>query len=102
MDFEDDLNAVKETEQPDGLALELLRELKEQNKIAEKHNLRLFIIIIVLIVFLVGLSAYHEYQWSQYDKVVVDSKDGGNANYIGRDGDVHNGESSSDETKEKQ
>lgn len=102
MDFEEDLNAVKETGQPDGLALELLRELKEQNKIAEKHNFRLFIIIIVLIVFLVGLSAYHEYQWSQYDKVVVDSKDGGNANYIGRDGDVHNGESSSDETQEKQ
>lgn len=102
MDFEEDLNAVKETEKPDGLALELLRELKEQNKIADNHNLRFFIIIIILIVFLVGLSVYHEYQWSQYDKVVVDSKDGGNANYIGRDGDVHNGESSSDETQEKQ
>jgi hypothetical protein len=102
MDFEEDLNAVKETEQPDGLAMELLRELKEQNKISDKHNIRLVWIIVGVILCLVGLSVYHEYQWSQYDKVVVDSKDGGNANYIGRDGDVHNGESSSDETQEKQ
>ena len=102
MDFEEDLNAVKETEQPDGLAMELLRELKEQNKIAEKHNLRLFIIIIVLIVFLVGLSAYHEYQWSQFETISVDTKAGGNASYIGGNGDVNNGEDSSTQTQEKQ
>jgi hypothetical protein len=103
MDFEEDLNAVKETEQPDGLAMELLRELKEQNKIAEKHNLRLFIIIIILIVFLVGLSAYHEYQWSQFDTISVDTKTGGNASYIGGNGDVNNyGEDSSTQAKEQQ
>ena len=98
-DFEDDLKAVEEVDKPDGIALELLKELKEQNKISDKHNIRLIWLIIILIAFIVGISVYHEYQWSQYEAIVVDSKDGGNANYIGRDGDIDNGESSSTQTE---
>lgn len=100
--MEEDINMVEEIEKPEGLAMELLHELKEQNDKADKHNKRLVAIIIILIMIVTGISIYHEYKWSSYDAVVVDSKDGGNANYIGRDGDVHNGESSSTQTESKQ
>ena len=98
---DEDLRAVQETEQPDSLSMELLRELKEQNKIADRHNFRLLIIVVVLITSIVGISVYHEWLWSKFDTVVVDTKAGGNASYIGGNGDVNNGESSSTETKEK-
>lgn len=98
---DEDLRAVQETEQPDSLSMELLRELKEQNKIADRHNFRLLIIVVVLIASIVGISVYHEWLWSKFDTVVVDTKSGGNASYIGGNGDVNNGESSSTETKEK-
>lgn len=97
----DDLKMIEEIEKPQGLAMELLHELKEQNNKFDRHNKRLITIIIILIMIVTGISVYHEYLWSSYDAVVVDSKDGGNANYIGRDGDVHNGESSSTQTKSK-
>lgn len=98
-EFEQDVKAVEEVDKPDGIALELLKELKEQNKVADKHNKRLFIIIIILVVFITGLAGYHEYLWSKYDTVVVDSQDGGYANYIGNDGDINYGKNSSEEEK---
>lgn len=54
------------------------------------------ITIIVLIILLVVTNAMWLVAWNQYDYVddytEVDSGDGGNANYIGNDGDIHNGE----------
>lgn len=94
-EFEQDIKAVEEVDNPGGIALELLKELKEQNVKSDKHNFRLFIIIIILVVFVTGLSVYHEFLWSRYDTVVVDSQDGGYANYIGNDGDISYGEDSS-------
>lgn len=99
-EFEQDIKAVEEVDKPDGIALELLKELKEQNKISDKHNVRLIWIIGILIAFITGISIFHEYQWSQFDKVVVDTQQGGNASYIGGDGDVNNyGEDSSTQEK---
>lgn len=94
---EDFNNSVK----PDGLALELLKELKEQNDRMDEHNKRLiitnrFLIAVVLVMVLSFL-----FYLSRYDEVVVDS-DGGYASYIGNDGNVNNyGESSCPETEGK-
>ena len=61
------------------------------------------IIIIILIVLLAATNAAWLYAWNQYDytdtetmSVDVDADDGGNANYIGNDGDIINGKSDSD------
>lgn len=54
------------------------------------------IIILVLIILLVVTNAMWLVAWNQYDYVddymEIDSGDGGNANYIGNDGEIYNGE----------
>lgn len=84
-------------QQEKGIAMELLSELK--NTIHKQ-----WILIIVLIIILAGTNIYHIYQWSQFETVVVDGGDGGNAGYVGNDGDVNNyGEGiSSQEEKSKE
>lgn len=88
-------NAEKKQNSELGLTTELIRSQK-------KIIIFLCSIIIVLIVALAGTHFYHIYQWSQFDTVVVDSKDGGNANYVGGEntGGIYNGESSSEEAQE--
>lgn len=77
-----------------GIAMELLGELK--NTIRKQ-----WILIVVLIILLAGTNIYHIWQWSQFDTVVVDSGDGGNAGYVGNDGDVNNyGEGGSPQKEE--
>lgn len=69
---------------------------------------RQWIALIVAICMIVGCNALWLYAWMQYDytstteEIIVeqDAKDGGNANYIGNDGDIVNGISESDDTKE--
>lgn len=79
-----------------GIAMELLGELK--NTIRKQ-----WILIVILIILLAGTNIYHIWQWSQFDTVVVDSGDGGNAGYIGNDGDINNyGEGSSPQKEEGQ
>lgn len=73
----------KAVERHENLATELLSELKRTIKLQ-------WTLIVILIVLLAGTNIYHIYEWSQFDTVVVDSKDGGNASYIGNDGDVNN------------
>lgn len=52
------------------------------------------IIIIILIALLAITNGMWLYAWNHYDyyseDITVDSDDGGNANYIGNDGDIHN------------
>lgn len=62
--------------------------------------------IIILIVLLVVTNAMWLWAWNQYDyvdteeySVDLDADDGGNANYIGNDGDIYNGESNSNKTQ---
>ena len=64
------------------------------------------IIILVLIILLVVTNAMWLVVWNQYDyvetddfSVDLDSGEGGNANYIGNDGDINNGISESDEAE---
>lgn len=86
----------KAVERHESLATELLGELKRTIRLQ-------WALIVVLIVLLAGTNIYHIYEWSQFDTIVVDSQDGGNASYIGNDGDVNNyGTSYGTETEEKQ
>lgn len=68
----------------------------------EKNDRWRNIIIITLIILLVVTNAMWLVAWNQYDyvdseeySVDLDSGEGGNANYIGNDGDIYNGESNS-------
>lgn len=73
---------------------------------ADRQQKRLIIVIIILIVFLFGSNAFWLYEWSQYDyvsegyEVELDSDGGGNANFIGDDGDIYNGESKGKEVED--
>lgn len=77
-----------------GIATELLGELK--NTIRKQ-----WILIVILTILLATTNIYHIYQWSQFDTIVVDSGDGGNAGYVGNDGDVNNYGEGSSSQKEK-
>ena len=71
----------------------------------ERQIKRLLIALIVAIVLIFASNAAWIYVWCQYDysseEIVVeqDAKDGGNANYIGNDGDIVNGLPESDSSK---
>lgn len=73
-------------------------ELIEERR-TDKKFYRLIIVFLICIIFAQGL--YHIHKWSEFDTVVVDSKDGGNANYIGNDGDIIYGESGSSQKEER-
>lgn len=67
----------------------------------ERNDLWRNITIIVLIILLVVTNAMWLVAWNQYDyvddaySVDVDAGTGGNANFIGNDGDIYNGEGNS-------
>lgn len=72
----------------------------------EKNDRWRNITIIVLIVLLVVTNAMWLVAWNQYDyvddyTVDVDADDGGNANYIGNDGDIYNGKSNGTQDTEQ-
>ena len=69
---------------------------------AERHIKRLVIALIIAIVGIVATNIVWLKVWSSYEyvgnssEISVDS-DGGDANYIGNDGDINNGKSNSEE-----
>ena len=71
----------------------------------ERQVKRGWIALIVAVCLLFASNSAWLYAWCQYDytseEVIVDvnSDDGGNANYIGNDGDIVNGESNRAETE---
>ena len=71
--------------------------LKEFKEFAMKVNV---LDLAIAVVLLFATNAAWLYVWNQYDYesevVTVDSEDGGNANYIGNNGDINNGESGSE------
>lgn len=79
------------------LATEMYADLKENNKFLRKVIVGLFVVIGVLIGVVCAQHFYHIYQWSQFDTIVVDSGDGGNANLVQGDntGGIFNGTDSS-------
>ena len=66
---------------------------------AERHIKRMWIALIVCIMLIFASNALWLWVWNSYDfyteEVVIDSRDGGNANYIGQNGDIYNGENNS-------
>lgn len=63
----------------------------------ERVNKRLWITLVILVFLLVGSNIgwmIYENSFEEVTKteeIVIDSDDGGNANYIGNDGDIING-----------
>lgn len=87
-----------EKEQNDtSLAFEMVKAVKQTNTILFRLLVSALIVILLEAVGLVGQAIYHDYQWSQFDTVIVDSEDYGSANYVGGDnsGGIYNGESGS-------
>lgn len=86
------------------LASEMYEDLKRANKFKERLIYILLGVIVVLIVALAATNIYHIHEWSQFDTVVVDSGDGGNANYVQGDntGGIYNGEGSGPAQENKQ
>ena len=70
------------------LATEILQDLKKE---AKRKQIIIYVLIGV-IVFLLVLGTIERAMWD-YSTVLVDAEDG-NANYIGQDGDIYNGENS--------
>ena len=70
---------------------------------SERHNKRLWIVILVLIGALISTNlAWIIYENSfeeviTTEEIIVDADDNGNANYIGQDGNIYNGEDYSKE-----
>lgn len=71
---------------PTDLATEILQDLKKE---AKRKQIIIYILIGVII-FLVLLGTIERAMWD-YSTVLVDAEDG-NANYIGQDGNIVNGE----------
>lgn len=71
---------------------------------AERHSRRLVIALVIAILLMFASNAMWLYCWMQYDYsseesiVDFDTGEGGNANYIGQDGDIYNGENASNQT----
>ena len=72
----------------------------------ERHAKRLIIMLTIMLVLFFASNMAWLYVWNQYgyvdEAVTVDSNDGGNANYIGNDGDIVNGYGDSQETTTKE
>ncbi len=70
---------------------------------AERQQKRLVIALIISIALLFLSNAIWLYAWSQYDyeSYELETSDGGNANFIGNDGDIINGERESKKTDEE-
>lgn len=68
---------------------------------SERRDKRFIIALIIVTAMLFISNLVWVYAWTSYDYssqesvVTVDSEDGGNASYIGHDGDINNGTSDS-------
>lgn len=71
---------------------------------AERRDKRFIVALIIITIMMFVSNICWLWAWSQYDymgeEITVDSKDGGNANYIGHDGDINNGEGYSETENE--
>ncbi len=73
----------------------------------ERTIKRLIVVIIIIVTMLFASNAIWLYFWNQYDyameyeQIDLDSGNGGNANYIGRDlnGELNNGENKNNESE---
>lgn len=69
---------------------------------ADKANKRLFVILILMLVALIGTNAgwiYYESQWEVVETEITQESENGYNNYIGNDGDIYNGKTDSTDTE---
>lgn len=92
-----DFNKADAEQENKSLAWEMLEEIKLQAK-------RWMIAFLVVLGLWAGTIALFMWYINQYDFISYDvnSQDGGNANFIGNDGDIYNGTSPSEIEKEKE
>lgn len=88
---------TNETSIPENVPYVVYESAQARN---ERDKKRLLIALIISVVLVFISNAIWLWAWMQYDyvseEVIVDSADGGNANYIGQNGDINNyGEGSS-------
>ena len=76
------------------LASEMYKDLQKHDQFKMRVIIGLLIALLISIVGNIAQGIYHDWKWSQFDTVVVDSGDGGNANYVGGEntGGIYNGE----------
>jgi flagellar basal body-associated protein FliL len=83
MDIKEELEKVEEKVAKASFAMEMLQFSKEQNKVLEKNNKRMFIVILVLIGVILTLSGAFIYyvNTTGYEETTeyVNTDDGGNA-----------------------
>lgn len=62
----------------------------------ERNVKRMVVALVAAIALLFASNALWLWAWNSFEyygeEVIIDSQDGGNANYIGNDGDIVNGE----------
>lgn len=75
-----------------GLSTELLSEIKAQSK----RWANAFFVVLLLWFLTIGVFLLYLYQYD-FSSYTIQSESEGNANYIGGDGDINNGENSSSE-----
>ena len=70
----------------------------------ERAIKRLIFVIVIAVIALFASNMAWLYAWNQYDysDVVVDSEDGGNANYIGASGIINNNVKGNSEESNKE
>lgn len=72
----------------------------------ERQIKRMWIALIVLaaawfLTNMIWIGVFSSYDYSSTtEEIIVDAEDNGNANYIGQDGNIYNGEDNSAETQE--
>lgn len=76
------------------LASEIYKDLQKHDQFKMVVIKWLVIALTISIIGNVAQGMYHDWKWSQFDTVVVDSGEGGNANYVQGDnaGGIYNGE----------
>ena len=73
----------------------------------ERQIKRMWIALIVawaVVLAVVGIFIYERLQYDYtgtYEEIIVDAEDNGNANYIGQDGNIYNGENNGTENNEE-
>ena len=70
----------------------------------ERQTKRMWVALIVAVALIFASNAIWLYAWMQYDysseEIIVDAEDNGNANYIGQDGNIYNGEDNGTQAQE--
>ena len=101
MNIREELDKVEEKVEKTSFAMEMLQFSKEQNKVLEKNNRRMFIIILVLIGVILASVGYNIYLLNDTTTVetteVTQDNENGYNNYVGNDGDITNGEANDKE-----